>query len=379
MPPPFIITYWVGPTAKETTLARYQEIADCGFNVAQTFGESVSLNRKVLDLCQTTGLKAWIGDLRLNTPPDTPFFAETLNDVIRDYSHYPSLAGYYLCDEPHASLFPRLNAINRHLLKHDPRHLPYINLFPVYTGPALLGTRAYEEYVTRFIRAVKPALVSWDHYALLENGERKDYFLNLEIVRRQCLKAGLPFMQIILATPHGDCREVSGMDLRWQVFTSLAYGCRGISWFTYWTPPHWKDGIISADGKRTRLYEMVRKLHRRVWALVPTLVRLKSIGVFHTRPLPPFTTAVPPTGPLRRVDGNNLVIGRFWDPVRRDFLFVVNRSFHEPVTACLKFVRGIRRAAEVRQADGQPVPLRVKSQRLEVPLEPGEGRLLYVS
>ena len=31
---PFIISYWVGPPKSETTLERYKEIAECGFNVA---------------------------------------------------------------------------------------------------------------------------------------------------------------------------------------------------------------------------------------------------------------------------------------------------------------------------------------------------------
>lgn len=377
--PPFIITYWLGPPAAETTLARYREIADCGFNVALTFGESVALNRKVLDLCRATGLKTWVGDMRINTPPDTPFFAETLDAVIRDYGRHPATAGYYLGDEQHVSVFPRLGAINQYLRKHDPRRLPYFNTFPIHSGQGYHGTRTYEEHVARLIREVKPALFSWDHYALLKDGEGPEYFSNLEIVRRQCVKAGLPFMQVILATAHGHYREVSEIDLRWQVFTSLAYGCRGFSWFTYWAPPRWAGAFISADGKRTRLYDQARKLHRRVWALAPTLVRLKSVGVFHTHPLPPSTTAVTAAGLLRGVEGKNLLIGRFRDPSQRDFLFVVNRSFQDPVTASLRLSHGIRRAAEVGQANGRLSPMRVWAHKLEVPLEPGEGRLVCVT
>jgi len=50
----------------------------------------------------------------------------------------------------------------------------------------------------RFIKTVKPALVNWNHYALLVNGGRPNYFENLEIVRKQTAKADLLLVQIIL-------------------------------------------------------------------------------------------------------------------------------------------------------------------------------------
>ncbi len=68
---PFIISYWCGPPKSETTLARYKEIADCGFNVAfpaidmlwspsDKAGEAH--NHKYLDLCKQVGIKALVWD-----------------------------------------------------------------------------------------------------------------------------------------------------------------------------------------------------------------------------------------------------------------------------------------------------------------------------
>ena len=60
---PFIISYWWGVPVAETTLERYQEIADCGFNVAfpacDIWGDEKMdgsptndlNNRKFLDMC----------------------------------------------------------------------------------------------------------------------------------------------------------------------------------------------------------------------------------------------------------------------------------------------------------------------------------------
>ena len=68
---PFMITYWCGPPKKLTNLDRYKELADCGFNVAFAAIDNLwepatpaqeEHNRKVLDYCQQTGMKAFIWD-----------------------------------------------------------------------------------------------------------------------------------------------------------------------------------------------------------------------------------------------------------------------------------------------------------------------------
>jgi hypothetical protein len=64
---PFIISYWCGPPRSETTLARYQQIADAGFNVAfpaidadwsaTEAGLGDAHLKKFLDLCERVGIK----------------------------------------------------------------------------------------------------------------------------------------------------------------------------------------------------------------------------------------------------------------------------------------------------------------------------------
>jgi len=112
----FMISFWCAPPAEETNLQRYREIAECGFNVVlpPCGAWSVELNRQILDLCQKTGMKAIVGDGRLLAKqPDDPDFARNLDAVIADYAHHPALGGYFLVDEPSASAFPLLGAVNR--------------------------------------------------------------------------------------------------------------------------------------------------------------------------------------------------------------------------------------------------------------------------
>ena len=377
--PPFIITFWCAPPAAETTLERYREIAECGFNVVLTWFMDIPMNRKVMDLCQQTGLKAWIGDFRLWTPPDAPVFEHNLDELISDHKDHPGLAGYYVRDEPHAGLFPFFGAVNQHLLKQDPRRLPYLNLFPLHAGERLLGTKTYAEHIRRYIRIVKPALVSWDHYPLIGDGEGPEYFENLEIVRRLCRRAHLPYMQIILSTPHGKYRDPDEIDLCWQVFTSLVYGVKGISYFTYWTPgpsnANFRNGIISADGQRTPHYEMIKRLNARVLALSSVLARVRSAGVYHTEPIPTGARGLDRRSPVRAATGGAMVIGWLVDEADQDYLMIVNRSRQATITAELRLKPGICGVREISQQAGEALSVEFAGSLLQVRLEPGNGRL----
>lgn len=385
----FILSFWCAPPGEETTLERYREIAGCGFNVVlpPCGGWSTALNRQILDLCQQTGLKAIIGDGRLLAKqPDAPDFAKNLDAVIADYANHPALAGYFLMDEPSASAFPLLGAVNRYLLKKDPKHLPYINLFPNYANEQQLGTKTYDEHVARYIREVQPALVSWDHYALLENGERNIYFRNLETVRRHCLQANLPFVQIVLSIPHGPYRDPDEADLRWQAYTTLAYGAKGILWFTYWTPPHdpqwrFRNAIINEKGMPSAKYTILKDLHARIRAVARVQMRLRSMGVYHTPPVPEGASGLDAKSPVAECDAESVLIGWLRDGRHRPHLWVVNRSFHESRRVAIRLRTDIREVGEVSQIDGQVRSTHCDTSHclLRTHLLPGEGKLFALA
>src|SRR5439155_17093610 len=121
-----------------------------------------------------------------------------LDAVVADYAKSPALLGYFLQDEPSAGRFSRLAALERGLRARDPQYLPYVNLFPSYATAEQLGTASYPVYVRQFLETVRPKLFSFDHYALVGPGERPSYFENLEVIRREALRAEVPFAAILL-------------------------------------------------------------------------------------------------------------------------------------------------------------------------------------
>ncbi|MCY2925736.1 MAG: hypothetical protein NT031_09900 [Planctomycetota bacterium] len=394
---PFIISYWCGPPKEQATLERYKEIAECGFNMTfpdncwePASKEQQEHNLKVLDLCQQAGLKAliWDGDMiqpegwKPPTPQEIPGIEKAMDGIIERYSSHPALLAYMIIDEPGTSAFDRIGVINQYLLKKDPKHLPYINLLPNYTAP---GLPAYEKGIVTFLKKVKPALLSWDHYRqMFENGDERCYWDNLETVRRNCLKAKVPYNQIIVSMKHMGYRECSEADLRWQVWTSLAYGSRGIQYFTYWFVPGlaWADApaMITKEGTRDAKWDYVKKINTRIAKLGPTLVKLTSTGVYCTDPLPAGTQGLTEDAPVKKAEGGTLVIGCFKDPAGVEYIMPVNRSFNSVVTATLTLDGKYATAAEISQETGKPMDAAiVAEQPLYVSLEPGEGKLFLLT
>jgi hypothetical protein len=396
---PFMITYWCGPSTNDTTLARYQELADCGMTVAFAAIDNLwspastaqdEHNKKVLDLCQQVGMKAFIWDGHIAgvgkwdetpTPNDIPQIEKTLDEMIARYSSHPAFLGFILGDEFGGGVFPRLGFVTQYLLKKDPTHVPYYNCLPNYAG----SPKPHERETAAYLKEVKPAFYSWDAYwQLFEGGDERYYWDNLEVVRRQCLKAKTPYTQIIVSIEHMGYRACSEGDLRWQVWTSLAYGTRGITYFTYLHVPvmAWGDapGFLDKQGNRSFNWFNGQKINKRIGKLGPTLVKLTSTGVYNTDPLPIGTIPLLPEAPVKKIEGGVMVVGCFTDAAGKVYILPVNRNMRDAATFTLTLDDKTVSTSEVSQETGELLaaePLKDKS--LEVKLEAGEGRLFLLN
>ena len=391
---PFIISYWCGPTKEQTNLERIKEIAECGFTVAQSPNlwepydpQQEKFNLQFLDLCKEAGIKAFIYDGRIIKgghwekfqPTDLPEIHKDLDAILTAYSKHPALMGMVLGDEMGADAHPRLGAVTQYLLKKDPSHLPYYNLLPNYANTP----KSYERLVADYLKVVNPALFSWDAYwQMHEDNEPRYYFDNLETVRRECLKTKTPFNQIIVSLAHMGYRECSEGDLRWQVWTSLAYGSRGIQYFTYVHVPGMatgnSPGLLSKEMKRDRKWFYVQKINQHIAKLGPTLVKLTSTGVYHTNPTV-GTIPLLPEAPVKKAEGGNLVIGCFKDASGKVYILPTNNSTRDKVTAKLTIDPQFTSTAEVSQETGSLLPtIPATAQILEFPLEAGEGKLFLL-
>jgi hypothetical protein len=330
----FTVGYWCGPPAGELTAERFEEIEAANFTLAfpPCGGMTVEQNRRMLDLCQEVGLKGVVSDSRMVRAITGEEDRTKLDAIVKDYSDHPALLGYHLADEPGAGAFDGLAQVVAYLRERDPRHPAYVNLLPTYGRDfGLLGTATYDEYVRTFAEKVRPFVLSYDHYAFTESGDRPDFFENLATVRQASLDRGIPFWNIVLVTQHFGYRWLTEDELRFEAMQTLAFGARGLLWFTYWMPEgvpepqSWKHSLIAADGTRDPHYAMVRGINADVRAIGDALGRARSVAVFQHGPGATIERRSSPVVP----SGGKLTIGVFEEDGGKKFALVTNRDYRQ--------------------------------------------------
>lgn len=179
------IMSWYSIPAEDATLERYQELAECGFNINFSHLYTLKDLQTSLDLAEQAGVKVMATCYELESHTDS---------VVAAVKDHPALFGYFLRDEPTPPAFPELAAWARRIEKADGREHPlYLNLLPSIVDSAAL-TCNYREYVRRFINEVRLPMVSFDFYPVTFDGIRSDYWYdNLQIVHEESEAAGLPF------------------------------------------------------------------------------------------------------------------------------------------------------------------------------------------
>ncbi|TCO21393.1 hypothetical protein EV652_111304 [Kribbella steppae] len=343
--PEFPIGLFWPPHPYASTPERFAEIKAAGFDfvISGNYAGDGNIFQYQLGLARTAGLQMLISDdIQIrnmsrwfsisDNPADflsvTPDEARALYVRARDaYGPYSSLAGFNLYDEPGAGWFGTLAkavAVSRELA---PALLPYINLFPS-DDPA---------YYRSFVDVVKPSLISFDRYPLLSEGrEDGNYFHNWAIVRDAALHGDIPSWVFIQTLSYNNHREPTAAELLWQVNISLAYGAKGIQYFTYWTPEAARGegfgpALITVDGRRTPRYAASRTINT-TWLhqVGRELKPLVSESVVHANetPLPNGTVGFTPTDLISGVSGSPVVVGtlRSRDGSADRWVLVANRS-----------------------------------------------------
>ncbi|MBI1178130.1 hypothetical protein GC207_11910 [bacterium] len=374
----FAIGFWVGPQTTENLEARYREIADANFNLV--IGTTGMTPSKQLRLCDKLALRAIV-----QAPPSA------------ELPDGPACWGYLLRDEPSVSDFEALARRTEEIRQQRPGRFGYINLFPNYASAAQLGTDSYEDYVSRFVEEVKPEVLSMDHYPLMrpDKDTRDRYCANLDTLRRQALKAGIPFWNFFYSMPFGDRLDPTEAQIRWQIFTSIAYGAKGVLYFCYWTPGKGNQGagefpkggaIITAEGLKTRHYDEARRINAELKNLGPTLMKLTSTKAVRAKTDNHVNELLTGTGvrSLARVGGDpdsEFIVGSFKHADGRRAVALVNDSYSYTAWPTVKFDVAANDVVEIDKSTGKEHPVIDDSPELpglQLSFGPGDGRLFLL-
>ena len=368
----FVVGFWVDPPAGELTKERYAEIAEAGFTlVLGGFGartpETVA---KQIELCRQFNLRAIVATAGL--PP-----GELPDD--------PVVWGYLIRDEPSAADFADLRKTVDAIRGARPGKLAYINLFPNYASAQALGTATYDEHVRRFVDEVDVDVLSMDHYPLMTpTADGRDaYCANLETMRTHALRKGIPHWNFFNVMPFGPHTDPTEAQVRWQVFTSLAYGSRGVLYFCYWTPQGDEfprgGAIITEDGRRTRHYDQAKRVNRALNALGPTMMRLTSAGALRVKP--DGAQQGPLTSVVKSLTPGDYLLGMFKHEDGRIGVLINNYSIAYTAWPTVEFAVPHDQVREVSQETGAEIELRDDSPDmpgLQISLDAGEGRLFLI-
>ena len=381
--PPFAIICFPGPPASDNRVEHYEAIRRSNFNlVLPSYRYDDEQQLQMLDHCRSTGLRGVVNVKHLAPPlaegPPPPNWQELIQSAAERFAKHPALYGYMVRDEPNAVVFPQLASVAREFERVDPAHDICINLFPIYASTEQLGTASYEQYLDEFLSTVKPSALCYDHYPFLRHGkDRDDYFQNLEVARRACLKYKTPLWIVVLSGWWEHFRPPTDAELRWQAYGALAYGIQGISYFTYWPVKDDYAAVVDYKGNPQPLYESIRSLNSELMVLGTRLATMRSVAVYHVG-------ENLPTGCQRLSDdswlcvrGNPpLAIGLFEGEQGSKFVLVVNRNCNSVESVTLRFPTLVGSVALVNPTSGRLETLNLQENEHRVTLPAGTGQLL---
>jgi hypothetical protein len=315
-----------------------KDLFDCGYN-ATGFIPAKYVRQAVA--CQLAPI---LYDERIASYPDmTPQQAEETVKAALNGIASPELRkavySIYIKDEPNASLFPRLHLWSDAIRKQG--FLPYINLFPDYASDEQLGSKGYEAHLDEFVRTCQPMYISYDNYSLYDDETLNEdrFYGNMETMRKKSLQYNLPFWNVILGNTHFHYADPSPATLGVQVYSTLAYGGRGIGYFTHYAPElgNYRLAPVDQFGHRTKTWELIRNINLQIHALAPVYCTLKNVHVFHVGNVPKNGQGIASAVHLQSISEGNLLVGEFVDPDNKPYLLIVNKDIRKSVQLKVTF------------------------------------------
>jgi hypothetical protein len=163
----------------------------------------------------------------------------------------------------------------------------------------------------------------------------------------------------------------------------MAYGGRGIEYFTYFTADGANNhlGPVDQFGNRTPTWDMLRRINHQIHALAPTLIQLHSTGVFHWSDVPPqghplsesrlVQTILVATPSLKTQVECRFLLGEFEDTKGRAYLMLVNKDLHQSFWYKIRLKQEGKKLVEISSVTGKE-----SGEGDENWLAPGAGKLL---
>lgn len=288
----------------------FEKIAECGVNMTHyapmQINSAPEQYQKLLELGtkHNIGVFVFDGTLASFSDGEGELDLTAVSERIAQYYNYPSFCGVYVVDEPGTPYFyPSVEgAHNIDVFASTFRALKKLgivasgNLFPVWNEGQ---HEKYNQYIEEYITSCNPGYLSFDHY-VWDTGRTKDeYFYNIDIIRKYADEYDLPVWMYVQAggqwNDEGNYFDSapyfpSEGQFTWNVNTALAYGAKGIEYFTLIQPANFayagstdwdfqRNGLIGAGGNKTQWWYYAQNVNKQIAAVDGVLMNSVNKGV----------------------------------------------------------------------------------------------------
>ena len=263
------------------TTERYREAKEAGLDFVIGLYEQGCASPDVLlalECAAEAGMKYMVRDDGLINYTQSASL-ENMRKKIEPVVSQDACFGISVKDEPSAAYFSALGK-SRKLYEQITDKPYFVNLFPNYATPAQLGNVGYTEYVERFCSKVGGDVLSVDHYPLgkdvgLGYGVNELFLSNLEIIQTNAAKNGMEHWEYLQGMEaDASCKRPDYNDMRFQIYTSMAYGTVTMNYFCYFTPSGLAaeeydatgSAFIDGKGDKTDIYYAGQKINAEIHA-----------------------------------------------------------------------------------------------------------------
>lgn len=320
--------------------------------------------------------------------------------------YHDAFAGIMQVDEPGRISFEKIKTSAEILDSIMPEDVTgtlwHVNLFPTYANKKQLYFKnytsssvlpedgyTYEQYLSDYMEICQPKVLSYDYYPCsgdygkLSNG----YFGNMAVIRAAAAEANIPFWVFVQTCSYGGRSRIPNQaEILWQVNTALAYGAKGIQYFTGVVPTNgdgtgeqFDGAMFDRNGNRTDVYDYVKNANLQLAAADEVLMCCKSKGLILSGSMPwegesgiPEEDCLNAYGALTAVSANHAIVGCF-DYDGKAAFYVTNNSVTEGDTVTLTFDKSVN-GYIVQKANKQEI----SGSSLSLTAEAGEGILVVI-
>lgn len=280
----FPIVGWRFIPSQNVKIEHFQDAKEAGLTVGLIGFANADNLQKALDMAKEVGLKIIIR---------SPEMYNNTEGFVRKFKNHPANAGYFLQDEPSALYLPSLKDLAEKIESIDNTRFTYINLLPNLFSSREYAIESYEEYVRQFVNNVPLKILSFDYYPIVSNFIRPSWYNNLEFISSEAKKADIPFWAFALTSAHWDYPVPTIEHLRMQVYSNLAYGAKGIQYFTFWIPvekEEFTSAPIDRSGNKTNEYYLLQQMNKEIHRYAYIFQTSKVNKVSHYGDIPEGTT-----------------------------------------------------------------------------------------